>query len=194
MTARVLVADPPWPFRDRLPGGGRGAAKHYDLLSIDDICNFELPELADDCYLFLWRVASQVWEAYDVVSAWGFKEKTELVWRKLTTHGKLHFGMGHHLRAAHETCIVATRGKPKPLVRNIRTIFDAPVGKHSKKPDLFYDLVEQISGGPYVELFARRQRPGWVCLGDEMEERDEEKEPEQPQTDPQPRKPAARAG
>jgi len=179
MKARVLVADPPWPFQDKLPGNGRGAGKHYDLLSIDDIANFPLPELADDCYLFMWRVASQVWQAYDVVSAWGFTDKTELVWRKLTVNGKEHFGMGHHLRAAHETCIVATRGKPKPLVRNIRTIFDAPVGRHSEKPDQFYDLVESFAEGPYVELFARRRRPGWTCFGNELPDKELHREPEQ---------------
>jgi N6-adenosine-specific RNA methylase IME4 len=178
--ARVLVADPPWPFQDCLPGKGRGAGKHYGLLSIDDIANFPLPDLADDCYLFLWRVASQVWEAYDVCAAWGFVDKTELVWRKMTKHGKVHFGMGHHLRSAHETCIVATRGKPKPLVRNIRTIFDAPVGRHSEKPEEFYRLVETFAKGPYVELFARQNRPGWTCFGEELPRKDPTyREPEQ---------------
>ena len=165
----VLVADPPWPFRDKLPGPMRGAEKHYGLLSVEDICTFPLPDLADDCYLFLWRVASQVPEAYEVVKAWGFEHKTELVWNKRTKNGKLHFGMGWHVRASHEVCIVAVRGKPRPLVRNIRSTFSAKVGAHSEKPCKFYDTVEQLSCGPYVELFARRTRPGWECYGNELQ-------------------------
>jgi N6-adenosine-specific RNA methylase IME4 len=166
--ARVLVADPPWPFGDKLPGNGRGAVKHYGLLSIEDIAAFPLPPLTDNAYLFLWRVASQVEEAYAVCRAWGFVPKTELVWRKLTVHGKIHFGMGRHLRAAHETAIVAVRGKPHPALRNIRSVFDAPVGRHSEKPDEFYELVERFSPGPYAELFARRERPQWTCFGNEL--------------------------
>lgn len=169
MEARVLCADPPWKFGDSLPGPGRGAAKHYNTMSVEDICRFRLPPLAPDAYLFLWRVAAMPWEALRVVEAWGFTPKTELVWAKRTKNGKVHFGMGHHLRAAHETCIVAVRGKPKPKVRNIRSVFEAPVGAHSSKPDEFYSIVEKISDGPYAELFARRERGGlWTCYGDEV--------------------------
>lgn len=166
---RVLVADPPWRFNDRLPGKGRGAAKHYDLLGLVDLLGFELPPLAPDCYLFLWRVAAMQEEALRICRAWGFEPKTELVWVKTTKTGKRHFGMGRHLRASHESCIVATRGRPKPLVHNVRSVFEAPVGRHSAKPDAFYDLVEAFAPGPYVELFARRHRPGWTCFGNELE-------------------------
>jgi N6-adenosine-specific RNA methylase IME4 len=166
----VLVADPPWKFGDSLPGPGRGASKHYPCMDVWSICNFALPEMAEDAYLFLWRVSSMVLEAYTVCSFWGFTPKTELVWRKMTKTGKQHFGMGWHLRAAHESCIVAVRGNPRPLVRNVRSVFDAPVGRHSAKPDEFYDIVEMLSPGPYVELFARRHRPGWQCHGNELED------------------------
>lgn len=166
-SAGVLVADPPWPFRDSLPGRGRGAAKHYPLLSVEDICSFPLPPLAPSCVLFLWRVSSQVKEAYEVIDAWGFEPKTELAWIKKTSKGKLAMGMGRTLRAAHETCIVATRGKPQPLVHNILSVFEAQRGRHSEKPDAFYCIVEQLFAGPYTELFARRPRAGWTCLGND---------------------------
>jgi N6-adenosine-specific RNA methylase IME4 len=170
---RVVVADPPWLFGDGLPGKNRGAAKNYPCMSLGEICAFEdfhRQPIADDAVLFLWRVSSMVPEAYDVVSCWLFEPKTELVWEKLTVSGKDHFGMGHYLRASHETCIVATRGRVKPLVRNVRSRFAAPVGRHSEKPEEFFKIVESLSPGPYLELFSRRARPGWTCLGNEVEE------------------------
>ena len=162
--ARVLVADPPWAFDDALPGPKRGAVKHYRTLNLQSIKDFPLLRLADDAVLIMWRVASMVEEAYEVVRAWGFMPKSELVWVKKTVTGKPFFGMGRIVRGSHETAIVATRGKYKPKSHSIRTVFEAPIGKHSKKPDEFYELVEQLSDGPYAELFARRPRPGWVML------------------------------
>ena len=160
---KVLVADPPWQFSDTL--GKRGAGSQYSCLTLEQIEGFHLPPMEKDSYLFLWRVSSQVQEAYRVVDAWGFVPKTEIVWVKRTKNNKRHFGMGRHLRAEHETCIVATRGSPKPKVRNIRSVFEAKVGAHSQKPDEFYEIVEAFSEGPYAELFARRFRRGWFCMG-----------------------------
>jgi len=166
--ARVLVADPPWAFNDRLPGPSRGAAKNYAVMTVDDICAFAVPPVADDAWLFLWRVSSQVEEAYRVVRAWGFTAKSEIVWEKVTATGKPHFGMGRYVRASHETCIVAVRGRVQPADRAVRSRFAAPVRAHSEKPGVFYSLVERLSAGPYVELFSRRRRPGWTCLGDQI--------------------------
>lgn len=169
MTFRVIEADPPWQFGDSLPGPKRGAASHYGCLRTADICAFALPPLAPDACLLLWRVASMQQEALDVIKAWGFTLKTEIVWEKLTITGKPHFGMGHYVRASHETCLLATRGRWKPRSRSIRSRFAAPVGRHSAKPDAFYDLVEQLAEGPYVRLFARAERPGWTSFGNEIE-------------------------
>jgi len=168
MSYRVITADPPWSFGDKLPGASRGAAKNYDVMGVDGICAFALPPLEPDAWLFMWRVSSQVEEAYRVVRAWGFTPKTEIVWEKLTSGGKPWFGMGRYVRASHETCIVAVRGRVQPKVRNIRSRFSAQAGRHSEKPECFYGMVEQLADGPYVELFARRQRPGWTCLGLEV--------------------------
>lgn len=194
---RVLVADPPWKFGDSLPGKGRGAVKHYDCLNIHQIKNFELPEMADDSVLFLWRVASMQNEALEVMKAWGYTLKTELVWIKETKHGKLHFGMGHTVRASHEVCLIGTRGsrrkphcsscainyddrcnyeyqkhnpaKIKVKTRSVRSVFQAKVGEHSAKPDEFYRIVEELYDGPYAELFARRhQNENWTCYGDQV--------------------------
>ncbi len=166
----VLVADPPWLFDDKLPGKGRGAMKYYPCMDTTDLQLFPLPPMRDDAYLFLWRVAAMPMAALRVCEAWDFVPKTELIWRKQTATGKRWFGMGRHLRAEHETCIVATRGSPKPLTRSMRSVFDAPALKsqHSAKPDAFYKLVEDFALGPYIELFARRRRRGWTCLGNEL--------------------------
>jgi N6-adenosine-specific RNA methylase IME4 len=136
--------------------------------------------------LFLWRVASMQEEALRVIRAWGFSLKTEVVWVKITEpmetaylgksslqqewrRFKLAFGMGRTIRASHETCLVATRGKFRPRSLNVRSVFFAPRGQHSEKPEAFYtDVVEKLSCGPYIELFARRRRVGWASEGLEV--------------------------
>lgn len=172
---KVLVADPPWPFDDKLPGASRGAGRNYPLLTVPHLVRFPLPPLADDCVLFLWRVAAMQQAALDVARFWGFTVKSEVIWLKKTTQGNRWFGMGRTVRAEHETCLVATRGRPQVLNHSVRSTFvtdfeglSAPAGRHSEKPEQFYAIVESLFAGPYVELFARRHRPGWVCIGDEL--------------------------
>lgn len=195
---KCIVADPPWSFGDKLPGAGRGAEKNYTVMTVDDICGMkgrrasdgayliemcgEHYEIASDALLFLWRVSSQVEEAYRVVRAWGFVPKSEIVWIKTTkplencvmgkpmTMPTLHFGMGRYTRGSHETCIIAARGKAIPLIKNrsTRSVFYAPTGAHSQKPAEFYKIVEDLCEGPRLELFARGQREGWTCVGDEL--------------------------
>lgn len=165
---RVLVADPPWSFGDSLPGQTRGAVKNYDLMSVDDICNFTLPPMYETSVLFLWRVASMQQEALNVIDAWGYDLKAELVWRKITSQGKRWFGMGRQVRNEHEVCLIATSGRAKPLNNSTRSMFDAKVGRHSEKPEEFYQIVEQMYEGPRAELFARKHRNGWDCFGKEL--------------------------
>lgn len=171
---RVLEADSPWLFGDRLPGRFRGASKHYECMSTADICRIALPPLAPDCVLFLWRVAAMQEEALQVCRAWGFKPKSEIVWVKTTCKGEelgavhLAFGMGRQVRACHEVCLIATRGKVKPLHHSQRSVFFAPRQRHSQKPSAFYDIAERLYDGPRVRLFARDERPGWTSVGLEI--------------------------
>lgn len=165
-----IVADPPWSFGDKLPGASRGAEKNYKVMSIDDICNLQLPPIADDAYLFLWRVSSQVEEAYRVGRAWGFVPKSEIVWNKLTANGLPWFGMGRHVRASHETAILMIRGKPQRLNAKTRSTFSAIAGRHSEKPAEFFRLVEALCPGPRLELFGRSAREGWTVIGDQAPE------------------------
>ena len=178
---RVLCVDPPWKFDDRLPGRSRGAERNYPCMTFDELAEFPLPPLAPDCALFMWRVASMQKEAISLVDAWCFVLKTELVWIKKTRNGNRWFGMGRTLRAEHEICLVATRGRPVVSNRSTRSTFEtdddllggwdglnAEAGRHSAKPAEFYAIVESLFPGPYCELFARRQRPGWTCYGNEL--------------------------
>lgn len=172
---RVLVVDPPWRFSDKL--GARGAEANYRTQTVEEIRGMWLPPLHDDCHLFLWRVGSMVEEAYSVVRAWGFVPKSEVVWIKTTNDGtRVRMGMGRTVRNAHETCIVASRGSPRVNNRSTLSVLEAPLegaiyaprGEHSRKPEAFYDLVEELCPGPYFEMYARRVRPGWQALGDEL--------------------------
>ena len=172
---RVICADPPWKFGDNLPGRSRGAARQYACMSVEEICRLPLPAIADDAALFLWKVASMPQAALDVARMWGFTPKTELIWLKKTVNGAQWFGMGRTLRAEHESCLLATRGKPMVKDHSVRSTFvtdfaglSAPVCRHSEKPERFYQIVETLYDGPWLELFARRHRPGWTCMGLEV--------------------------
>lgn len=180
---RVVLADPAWKFNDKLPGDGRGAEKHYTCLSIEEMCKLELPPLADDALIFMWRVAAMQEEALTLMHMWGFDQKSEIVWIK-TKNGVViaddtevveddcAFGMGRYTRACHEVCLIGARGKGASLIKkkNVRSVFFAERQEHSRKPDKFYEIVESLvdGEGPFVELFARRARAGWKAYGDEL--------------------------
>lgn len=177
----IIVADPPWAPRDKLPGKTRGAAKQYSVMRTSDIMCFLVDHkisIADDAILFLWRIASMQRDALDVAEAWGFDVKSEAVWRKLTKTGRPHFGMGRYVRNGHETCLIAGRGRSAALIadHSIRSVFEAPIptdadGRyiHSTKPEVFWtDIVEPLTTGRGIELFARTRRLGWDAIGDEL--------------------------
>jgi N6-adenosine-specific RNA methylase IME4 len=188
---RVLEADPPWKFDDKIQGEKRGAESHYDCMAIEDLKKMPIPHMESDAVLLLWRVAAMQQEALDLIRAWGFELKSELVWEKTTaivTPAELtrasellrlahvervdvvpggHFGMGHYVRGSHETCLIATRGSFKPKHFSLRSRFHAPVGRHSEKPAKFYELIEGWADGPRARLFARSQRPEWDSYGKE---------------------------
>lgn len=168
---RALVADPGWKFDDNLPDAKtakRGATKLYTTMPVDDICQMQLPPVADDAYLFLWRVGQLQKEAFQVGEAWGFRYASELVWIKQTSKGARFFGMGRTTRAEHEVCLIFKRGNITPKSRSVRSTFTAPVGVHSQKPDVFYEIVKELTDGPYTEMFARMVRPGWQQTGNQL--------------------------
>lgn len=168
---QIIACDCPWKFGDSLPGGGRGASKHYECLTVEQLKSFALPPISGDALLFFWKVSAMPEEAYAVIRAWGFAPKSELVWIKTRTSGARHMGMGRYTRLEHETCVIATRGRGIDLIRShsVRSTFEAPIGVHSEKPDRFYEIVRELTMGKRCELFARRRRAGFVPFGDQVE-------------------------
>ena len=163
---RTIVADPPWRYGTRTPTSTAKARRaaadaHYATMTVEDICAIQVPA-ADDAHLYLWATNPLLREAFDVVAAWGFTYRTTLTWLKT---GAL--GMGFYFRGDTEHVLFATRGSsPIAAANRRRNWFHAQRTRHSVKPDAFYDLVEQVSPGPYLEIFARRARFGWDYAGD----------------------------
>jgi N6-adenosine-specific RNA methylase IME4 len=159
---RPIGADPP----GRLPSAGAtkaDARKHYPTMALDDICALPVSDLATtDAHLWLWGINGLMEDAYRVVRAWGFSPLTLVTWCKPGP------GVGYYLRNNTEHVILASRGKPQvPGEKALSTWYVWPRQPHSQKPDAFYDLVEQVSPGPYVEVFARRHRFFWDVWGNE---------------------------
>lgn len=174
---RTLVVDPPWNYEDKhLPGHGRGAASHYDLLSTEDVAALPVGGLAaPDAHLYVWFTNSFVLEAYHLARWWGFTPKTVVTWvktRKGVTEaeepGDCAFGMGHYFRGATEHALFAVRGKAPPLNRSTRNVVFAPLRGHSVKPEEFYQMVREVSPGPRIDLFARRPIEGFDVWGNEV--------------------------
>ncbi len=163
---RVLVADPPWPSEKRDNDPSHRAVLPYPTMSIADICAMPVSHIAhDDAILWLWTTNHHMAEAFQVMAAWGFQQKTILTW------AKDRMGLGDWLRGQTEHCLVGTKGKPTVTLTNQTTLLHAPVRRHSQKPDEFYAFVESLCPAPgYAELFQRTQRDGWDGHGDEVRE------------------------
>jgi len=170
----VIYADPPWSFKNKNTGGGlkSGASSHYETMTIEEMCNIPINEIADDnCVLFMWWVGSQPKEAIMLAESWGFKIKTMtgFNWVKTTKLGKLFFGMGFWTRQGSECCLIAIKGKPKRIDASIRSVIAEQIDVHSKKPDIFRkQIVKLIGDVPRIELFARNKSVGWDAWGNEI--------------------------
>lgn len=187
-TYRTIVADPPWEIGKKIrPGGRRAVATEvpYDFMSIEDIEALPVAEwAADDCALFLWSTRRNFRDgvAAGVARAWGFEPCGEVIW------GLRNPGLGtpRALAADHEPILIAKRGSVEwqaegPMGVHFwrQPYYPRGGGKiHSAKPDAFLDHVEQWSPGPYLELFARRDRLGWDSWGDQALGTAEMPEPE----------------
>lgn len=172
----VICADPPWKFEvySEDTGQGRAPENHYSTMMVDAIAEIAVPSIAaEDCVLFLWATAPTLPEAFNLLTAWGFTYRTHCVW------AKDKIGLGFWFRNQHEILIVAVKGEVPAPAQGTQwsSLVEAPRDKHSKKPDVFYDLIEcYFPNLPKIELFARAQRSGWDVWGNEAPENKEQKE------------------
>lgn len=158
---RTILADPPWDVYQK---GARGAEGHYDLMSLDEIKAMPVADLAeDDSHLWLWVTNATLRHGYDVAETWGFTVRSPLTWVKF------RLGLGVYLRNSTEHLLFATRGKAPVQFKAQPTWMNAPVQDHSHKPEEQYAVIERVSPGPYVELFARRHQPGWDAWGNQID-------------------------
>jgi len=172
---RCVLADPPWHEQ----GGGksvRGAQRHYKLMrwgEIYETMHRELWTPANDvwpaldlagCHLWLWVTNNHLEDGLRVMHDLGFRYITNLCWVKP------HFGLGQYLRGQHELLLFGVRGKLPSATRSKSTVVRAEKRGHSVKPDEVYEVIEAVSPGPRLEMFARRRREGWDCWGDQAPE------------------------
>lgn len=170
----VIYADPPWLFRNwSAKGTGRNAVSHYDCLGINKLMALPIADLAArDCVLFLWATDPLLHRAMQLISAWGFEYKTVgFYWIKLNAKPKhaadFFTGLGYWTRANPEQCLMATRGKPVRIAKDVRRLVIESRREHSRKPDCIREHIERLVSGPYLELFARETKSGWDCWGDQ---------------------------
>ena len=161
---RTILADPPWDIQQK---GARGAEMHYDLMNLAQIKAMPIADLAeDDAHLWLWVTNGTLRHGYDVAEAWGFTVRSPLTWIKF------RLGLGNYLRNSTEHLLFATKGKAPVNFHSQPTWVNAPVQDHSHKPEEQYALIERISDGPYLELFARRHPPStsnWSVWGNQID-------------------------
>ena len=166
----IIYADPPWQYKDRKCNGN--AEQHYPLMKIEDICNMPVQEIAsDNCILFMWVTYPMLQEGMRVMKAWGFKYKTiGFQWVKLNKKNRQpFFGLGRWTRGNTECCLIATKGKPQRISKDVFQLIQTPLEGHSKKPDEARDKIVELMGDlPRVELFARQATPGWDVWGNEV--------------------------
>lgn len=171
----VILADPPWNYAN---AGCRGAAEnHYPTMTVDDICTLPIVTLAgDNSVLLLWATWPQLQEAFQVIQAWGFKYVTGFPWVKITSEPSQtqwgsweiqpQYGVGFWMRGCTEPLLIARRGNVSPPTDGLIGLLSENY-RHSRKPENVYHYAETLSG-PYLELFARRQRLGWHSWGNEV--------------------------
>ena len=170
---KIIYADPPWDSNSQFGRDkNKGNEQHYPLMMLADIKNLPIKELADNnCVLFLWVVDTQLFEAKEVIEAWGFTYKTvAFTWAKLTVTGKDHFGVGMWTRKNPEMCLLATKGKPKRVSASVRQLQHHLKREHSRKPDEIRNEIVNLCGDlPRLEMFSRQKTEGWDVWGKEVE-------------------------
>jgi N6-adenosine-specific RNA methylase IME4 len=160
-TYRTILADPPWSTNQT---GTRGAIRHYPLMRLPEIYALPVSQLTtDNAHLWLRVTDSNISEGMAVMEAWGFSYRSCLTWIKP------RLGLGNYLRNQTEQLLFGIRGRAPIQFRSQGSWFYASVQEHSHKPEEQFAIIERCSPGPYVELFARRRRPGWHAWGNQID-------------------------
>ena len=163
----VVSVDPPWPYEGEskqvtsFDSVGRRVANPYPEMSIKEIKEIEMP-LMKDSVVLLWTTHKFLPDAFDILKEWGLDYKATLVWNKQK------IGMGAWFRMQCEFCLVGVKGKPYWENTTFRDIFEEPRREHSRKPDLFFDMIEKITLGRRLEYFSREKRNGWEVFGNDI--------------------------
>ncbi|MDJ0684941.1 MAG: MT-A70 family methyltransferase [Alphaproteobacteria bacterium] len=171
---RTIMADPPWQFTNRT---GKVAPEHrrlsrYSTLSLADIASMPVSDVADErSHLYLWVPNALLPQGLEVMSAWGFEYKSNIIWHKIRKDGGSDGrGVGFYFRNVTEIILFGIRGKNNRTLdagRRQVNYLASRKREHSRKPDEQYELIESCSPGPYLELFSRGARKGWAVLGNQ---------------------------
>ncbi|MBL9125306.1 MAG: hypothetical protein JNG90_16835 [Planctomycetaceae bacterium] len=174
-TFSTILIDPPWQFQNRT---GKVAPEHqrlrrYRTMTLDEIRALPVSaHAAKNSHLYLWCPNALLPEGLDVLRAWGFQYKTNLVWYKVRKDGGPDGrGVGFYFRNVTELLLFGVRGRLRTLPpgRSQVNVLSSRKQEHSRKPDAMYELIEACSPGPYLELFARQRRAHWSQWGDEVD-------------------------
>jgi len=170
----TILADPPWKFNNST---GKMAPEHkrlmrYSTMELEDICELPVARIAQkDAHLYLWVPNALLAEGLEVMRRWGFTYKTNIVWYKIRQDGGPDGrGVGFYFRNVTELILFGVRGSMRTLQpgRTQVNILSVRKREHSRKPDELYNIIEDCSPGPYLEMFARHERVNWSQWGNEI--------------------------
>jgi len=170
----TVLADPPWQFQNKTgkvaPENKR--LKRYSTLDLESIKSLPINLITNDrAHLYLWVPNALIQEGLEVMNAWGFKYKTNIIWQKIRKDGEPDGrGVGFYFRNTTEIILFGVKGKNIRTLKSGRTqvnVIKSRKREHSRKPDEQYDIIEKCSWGPFLELFARGKRKNWTVWGDQ---------------------------
>jgi N6-adenosine-specific RNA methylase IME4 len=173
-----ILADPAWSYQNWSEAKNGASASSYECMSTESISAIPVAKwAAKDCVLYLWCTNPKLPDGLRVGESWGFEYVTKVPWVKFSpTTGKLHTTIGFFSRAVTEDLLIFRKGNPKRrgprsgtppglLVDGERVFYAPKQDEHSRKPEEVHTWIERTFDGPYLELFARRERSGWTALG-----------------------------
>ena len=158
---KTVMVDPPWDVYQK---GHFGASSHYPLMTLENIKKMPISDLTEEnAHCWLWVTNNTLRIGHEVLEGWGFTPRSILTW------AKPRLGLGQYLRNSTEHVILGVKGKAPVQFKSQSTLLWASVQDHSHKPEEQYAIIERVSPGPYLELFARRPQHGWDAWGNEIE-------------------------